>query len=74
MPSFLKSTLSLAFIACVWTVIAMIFLWLEMPDYWEVIVGGVVSAYLTARWAHQSKAQEEKEPEDIHSLTSLDWG
>lgn len=74
MPSFLKSTLSLAFIACTGTVIAMIFLWLEMPDYWEVIIGSIVSAYLTARWNYQQKKGEDKEPEDIHSLTSLDWG
>lgn len=49
MPSFLRSTLSLAFVLCVVSVIAMIFLKIEPSKELLAIITGIVSAYLASR-------------------------
>ena len=68
-PSFLNSTLSLAFILCVLTVIAMIFLWIEMPEYGNEVVIWTISAYLTARGVNSKT--EEDHSKSIHDVNDL---
>ena len=70
-PSFLSSTLSLAFIMCVVTVIVMVFLRYEMPNYGSEVIVGIVTAYLTARWVNQ-KTEEKHMEDSIHDTRSLE--
>lgn len=49
MPSLLRSTLSLAFVLCVISVIAMIFLKIDPNKELLAIITGIVSAYLASR-------------------------
>jgi prolipoprotein diacylglyceryltransferase len=71
-PSFLSSTLSLAFIMCVTTVIAMIFLRIDMPNYGSEVVVGIVTAYLTARWVNQKTEKEHTEEKKDTTLILQD--
>lgn len=48
-PSFLQSTLSLAFIVCVVAVIALMFLQIEVNDKYLSVITAVVGAYIGAR-------------------------
>lgn len=68
-PSFLHSTLSLAFMLCVLTVIVMVFLWLEMPDYWNEAIVWIITAYLTARWTN-TKTEDDHANISINKLNN----
>lgn len=48
-PSFLKSTLSLAFILCVITVIVCIFLQIPIDDRLLAVLTGIVGTYAGSR-------------------------
>jgi len=58
MPSFLCSTLSLAFVLCVISVIAMIFLKIDPNKELLAIITGIVSAYLASRDPRTKEAQD----------------
>lgn len=60
LPSFLSSTLSLAFFACVTSVITMVFLWISPDEKLLAVLTSVISAYLASRNPNQV-AKEEKE-------------
>lgn len=53
-PSFLRSTLSFAFMLCIATVIAMIFMGIDPNEKLLAIITGVVSAYLASRHPQNS--------------------
>lgn len=65
-PSFLSSTLSLAFIVCVASIIVMMFMGHEPSDKLLTIVASVISAYLSSRNPSMRKqehaVEEVKEP------------
>lgn len=48
-PSFLKSTLSIAFIICVGAVVAMIFYGIKPDPVLFSVLTGVIGAYMSAR-------------------------
>lgn len=48
-PSFLKSTLSIAFILCILTVIACIFLQIPIDDRLLAVLTGIVGTYAGSR-------------------------
>jgi len=59
-PSFLTSTLSFAFMLCIATVIAMIFLGISPDEKLLAVLTSVISAYLASRNPNQV-AKEDKE-------------
>lgn len=61
-PSFLSSTLSIAFIICVVAVIVMIFMWVQPEATTFAVVTSVISAYLTN---YGSKPQDKKTNEPV---------
>lgn len=63
-PSFLTSTLSLAFILCVVSVIVMAFLHITPDKELLAVISGVVAAYLASR-NPSTYAQEHAENEVI---------
>ena len=57
-PSFLQSTLSLAFILCVAAVIVLMFMNIEINDKLLSVVTAVVGAYISARGMSNSKEHD----------------
>lgn len=64
MPSFMKSTLSLAFFLCVIAVIIMVFIWIEPNDVTFWVITAVVSAFLTNYWTVKKNEPEIKKDND----------
>ena len=64
MPSFMKSTLSLAFFLCVIAVIIMVFIWIEPNDVTFWVITAVVSAFLTNYGAVKKNEPEIKKDND----------
>lgn len=61
MPSFFRSTLSLAFVICVLSVILMIFLKIDPSKELLAIITGIVSAYLASRDPRTKEIQDPPE-------------
>jgi len=69
-PSFLISTLSLAFIICVLSTIVMVFLKVEPNQVTFGVITAVVSAYLTMYWTPKpvDKQEQASNEQNIHDL------
>lgn len=64
-PSFLSSTLSLAFILCVVSVLAMVFLHVEPSEKLLNVISGVVGAYIGSRIPSSTTPEHSEIEENI---------
>ena len=70
-PSFITSTLSLAFILCIVAVLAMIFLRIDPNKELLAVVSSVIAAYLASR-NPSTIAQDHSQEEAIEEITTRD--